>query len=141
MDDATHGATDRALLSGEHRAIMAIAADLLDAVQAAALDLARVSRLRWKLAHLLAVHLAREDRCVYPALTRHPDRSVAALASEFASEMGGLAGEYRAYMDRWNAAAIAENGARFVADTRAVIAALDLRVRREELELYPRLAA
>lgn len=136
-----HGAFDRALLSAEHEAIMHVATQLLAASERDPIDIGQVSALRWRLAHLLARHLAREDRCLYPVLGTHADPDVAAMATAFAAEMGGLAGAYRAYMDRWNADAIMADPGKFAADTRIVIDALAHRVDREEYDLYPLLGA
>lgn len=124
-------------LSHEHEAIMTVASDLLHEVSAAQFDLEAIARLRWRLAHQLAVHLAQEDRIVYPRLKRSGDRRLAYLANVFESEMGGLAADYRAYMAAWSAPAITEDPCGFARATHHVMALLERRVMREETELYP----
>lgn len=124
-------------LSHEHEAIMAVAEDLLRHVDAADLDMEAIIRLRWRLAHQLAVHLAQEDRIVYPRLKRSTDRRVARLADLFETEMGGLAADYKAYMASWSTRGIADDPPAFARATRNVISLLERRVTREEMELYP----
>lgn len=137
MKPIDHRAIDRATLTAKHRDILSVAGDLAAAVRAPSPDVPHVCRLRWRLAHLLAKHLAREDRCVYPLLAADPDARIAGLAQRSAAELGGLADAYLGYMAAWNAATIAADLPRFAGETLAILAALEKRVRLEELELYP----
>lgn len=127
-------------LSVEHAEIDEIAAALLDIAVRSKGPVAGIAAQRWRLNHLLAVHLAKEDKHLYPTLKMSSDAEIAAIARRFEAEMGGLAAAYAAYAQRWDASAVADDWAGFCADTREVLTALRLRIRREERDLYPKLA-
>ena len=129
---------DRAILSKEHAELDMLAVQLLDEVAAAAPS-AKVSALRWRLNHVLMVHLAKEDRLVYPELLASP--ATRALAQRFAEEMGGLAEAYLAYNAAWPIERVEAEWAAFGTATRGVMRALRQRILREERDLYPRIAA
>jgi len=125
---------DRLIL--EHMELASVAADLLCHAQARPIDPAAVAMARWSLSRQLLAHLATEDRLLYPMLRRSPDPRTAALADRFATELGGLADTFKAYMRHWTAERIARDADGFERDTRTLSAQLDERIRREEAELY-----
>lgn len=86
----------------------------------------------------LSVHLAGEDRSVYPALMASPDAGVATMAKRFADEMGGLGQAFKAFMARYATGALIDaQYATFVSDYDGIVAAVTKRVQAEEKELYP----
>ncbi len=129
----------RDLLSKEHREIDALACELLDIVAQAVAPDEGLASLRWRLNHVLMVHLVKEDQLLYPALRKSSNPEVAAIATRFSTEMGGIANQFITHMQRWNGTAIKADWSGFCADTRALLLALRDRVRREERDLYPRL--
>jgi hypothetical protein len=86
----------------------------------------------------IKLHLAAEDRVLYPALVNAADPQVAQTGKRFQDEMGDLAQVYGAFVSRWNLAAkIGGDPEGFRSDANNVFKALHLRVQRENRELYP----
>lgn len=127
----------RQVLSGEHAELARLADLLLTEVASEKSDLDRLARTRWRLHRVLAMHLAKEDNLLYPALRRSAALATRRLADRFVGEMGALADDYQAYCARWTIVAIERDWPGFQAATRGVIAALQTRIKREEVELYP----
>jgi hemerythrin-like domain-containing protein len=96
-----------------------------------------VRALLSSLAGKLGVHLAMEDKALYPRLAEDGAPPDAALAAAFMQEMGGLGAAFAAYNRNWPAPAIAADPAGFARETRAVFAALARRIERENRQLYP----
>lgn len=85
----------------------------------------------------LTIHLAAEDRMVYPQLQSSQDSAIAAMAKRFASEMGGLGAAFKAFNHTYNAgAAIDADRAGFANAFGGIVAAIVARVKAEETELY-----
>ncbi|HXD38444.1 MAG TPA: hemerythrin domain-containing protein [Rhodanobacter sp.] len=87
---------------------------------------------------LIKLHLAAEDRMLYPALLRAADPVVTQTSERFQQEMGGLAAAYVAFAAKWSVTS------RIVADPQGfrdaangVFKVLHERVQRENRELYP----
>lgn len=90
------------------------------------------------LAGLLGVHLAMEDRVVYPALMQHPDPSVSETARRFHLEMGDLQRVFADYRRRWSTVRMLVEGAHaFQTETKEVLSRLMRRIDHEEMCLYP----
>jgi hypothetical protein len=90
-----------------------------------------------RLAGVVNLHLAMEDKALYPALLAHSDATVAATARRFNEEMGSLAATFVAYIKAWpTAAAIKADPVRFSTESKAVFNALSKRIHRENVELY-----
>jgi hypothetical protein len=90
-----------------------------------------------RLAGLVNLHLAMEDKALYPALLAHNDATVAATARRFNDEMGSVAAAFVAYIKAWpTAAAISADAVRFTTESKAVFNALSKRIHRENTELY-----
>ena len=89
------------------------------------------------LAGKLTVHLAMEDRSLYPRLAEVNVQNSRGIAQAFQKEMGGLAGAFSEYNQKWQVNAIAADPAGFARDTHAVFAAIGRRIARENNELYP----
>lgn len=129
----------RELLSKEHREIDALARELLGVVARTQRPEQGLASLRWRLNHILMVHLVKEDQLLYPALRKSNNPDIAAIAIKFSAEMGGIAKQFIEYMQVWNEASIKADWPGFCSDTRSLLTALRERVRREERDLYPRL--
>ncbi|WP_235512460.1 hemerythrin domain-containing protein [Sphingomonas sp. Leaf17] len=128
---------DRQCLSREHDELIALTTALVAQVTRAAPDLAGLSTVRWRFNRVLLMHLAKEDKLLYPQLTRSPSPTTARLAELFAAEVCGLAADYAAYMQRWPVERIEGEWPAFAKDTRRILDALGKRIAREENELYP----
>ena len=92
------------------------------------------------LAGKLTIHLAMEDRALYPRLATHADGDVRKLAERFEKEMGGILGVFKQYVAHWpTAEAIQSNSAGFVHETQEIFDALRARIAKEDAEIFPRL--
>ena len=91
-----------------------------------------------KLLGLLKLHLAQEDRVLYPEILSSEDPELAATARRFKDEMGGLAVALDQFARRWqSSAAIDERFRDFSIETGDILTKLGERIRRENEELYP----
>jgi hypothetical protein len=87
---------------------------------------------------VIKLHLAAEDRVLYPALINAADPRVAQTGQQFQQEMGDLAQAYAGFVSRWNLASkISQDPEGFRGDANNVFKALHSRVQRENRELYP----
>jgi hemerythrin-like domain-containing protein len=124
----------------QHTDLLAVAGEIgkkLDPAQLAK-DASQARMLLSSLAGKLKVHLAMEDKTLYPRLMQDPDPEVSGLAKRFADEMGGIAEVFAGYTDRWpSGKAIQEAPQQFVTDTKKLFAALATRIERENNQLYP----
>ena len=85
----------------------------------------------------LTVHLAAEDRMVYPQLQSSLDSSIAAMAKRFAAEMGGLGAAFKAFNHTYNTGvAIDSDRVGFTKAFNGIVAAIVARVKAEEHDLY-----
>ncbi|RUL67047.1 hemerythrin domain-containing protein [Dyella dinghuensis] len=123
----------------EHVYVMNSVGTLRELVQAGVTDHAEeiVAQLL-AMTGAIKLHLAAEDRVLYPALANAPDPLVAQTSRMFQQEMGGLAETLTGFVSRWNLAAkISQNPQGFRDEANAVFKALHMRVQRENRELYP----
>lgn len=91
-----------------------------------------------KMAGVVHVHLAAEDKSLYPRMMASTHPVVAETARRFSRRMGSLAQSYGAYVERWSTAgAIIANPAGFREHTESVMAALGTRIQMENETLYP----
>ena len=85
-------------------------------------------------------HLTLEDRVLYPQLREHGDARVRAAAAELQDELNGLHTVCDHYFRAWSSVTtIAARFPTFRAETRAVLARLQDRMRREEEAIGPAL--
>jgi hypothetical protein len=99
----------------------------------------RIRGLLAEFSGVLKLHLAAEDRALYPALLRHKDATLKALAAKYMSEMGGLVTTFGSYLGKWpTAVAIGANGNSFRSETTSLFQAVKKRIDRENGELYVR---
>ncbi|MCE3263169.1 MAG: hemerythrin [Pseudoduganella sp.] len=102
---------------------------------------AAIAQLLRTMSASIKLHLAVEDRVVYPALASCGRADLAALGRFYQQEMGDLAQQYMAFASRWNLPnRLQADPAGFRAEANSVFKALFLRTRREESELYPAFA-
>jgi iron-sulfur cluster repair protein YtfE (RIC family) len=134
--------SDIGKLRQEHAQLIGIVRKLAEVVSArSAPPPMLLFELRQELSSTLIAHLKSEDWVLYPKLLASSERDIAAAARSFSDEMGGLAGAYMAYVDRWTATSIMVDWAGYCADSRRIIEALTIRIERENRELYPMLEA
>lgn len=91
---------------------------------------------------LIKLHLAVEQRYLYPAAQACGVATVARLGRQYESEMHGIAGVYLAFAGRWNTPVrLAAEPEAFRSEANTVLHALYQRMRREDRELYPAVEA
>jgi iron-sulfur cluster repair protein YtfE (RIC family) len=84
----------------------------------------------------LTIHLAMEDKALYPSLLKHADAGVRETAQKFIDEMSGIKPQIQKFSSTWTEQAIRADSARFCAEMRQVFAALGDRIQREDGQLY-----
>ena len=127
-------------LRRQHEALQALSAQLFHAMATIETDAqARTCALiLGKMTGLLTVHLAAEDRSLYPRMEGSGDPDAARIARDFAAEMGGLAATYAEFAGRWRSgSAILGDVEGFRTEAALVLYALERRITRENDELYP----
>lgn len=98
-------------------------------------------KIQYELAALtgkLSIHLAMEDKSLYPNLLKNRNLSIAKTAEQFMAEMGELIKNYKEYSRNWaDVNSIRTQPEKFIVETDLIIEKLILRIKREEQELYP----
>lgn len=90
-----------------------------------------------RLSTVLNVHLALEDKALYPHLMTHDNPDVRRTASEFQSRMGSLAQQFQSFYERWERPGEIESSAyEFAVEYRALSEALRSRMDMEDTTLY-----
>jgi hemerythrin-like domain-containing protein len=126
----------------QHMEIMTVVDDISSRLTAAELseDATHVYGLLLAFSDQLSFHLKREDKALYPALFRHPDKQISKLAKKYIEEMGGISKAFKEYTARWpHAASIQEGSGDFIRETKEIFATLCARIEKENTVLYPRL--
>ncbi len=126
-------------IKSDHEALYAGMGELRRLVQAGVTGNAEAlfAELK-KLDATIKLHLAIEDRMLYPALAGASDPQVAAVGKRFQHEMGGLAAAYEDFARRWDGATrIAAAPGPFGREAMALLDALHARIRHEDRELLP----
>lgn len=90
-----------------------------------------------RLTGTLRIHLAQEDKTLYPHMIASADREVSDTALAFKEEMGGLSRAFGEFAERWNSAGrIAADPQGYRAESRAILDTLVDRIARENALLY-----
>jgi iron-sulfur cluster repair protein YtfE (RIC family) len=127
-------------LRRQHKELMEIVTEITSHLipDKLAKDATYVSGLLLELAEDLRVHLAREDKALYPALFRHPDKMISKLAKDYLDEMGGISDAFESYLTRWpHAMVIQDDANHFINQTRGIFESLSNRINKEDNVLYP----
>ena len=121
----------------QHQELLAMVGEIAGKLKSDPADAKALRALLSGLAGKLTVHLAMEDKALYPRLMQQQDARSTALAGKFMKEMGGLAQVFATYNNKWQVTAIKADPAGFSDETRKVFGALAHRIGRENTELYP----
>lgn len=101
-------------------------------------DTDEISSLMSQLAGKLTMHLAVEDKSLYPKLLGHKDDKVKKVTQKYIDEMGQLAEGFQSFLDKWRGAnAKRDNAQMFIDETKTVFGALGKRIKSENSELIP----
>lgn len=86
----------------------------------------------------IKLHLAVEDKILYPALQSANNASLARMGKRFQDEMTSIARAYLDFARKWNAAStLAKKPEEFRADANSVLRVLHDRMRKENTDFYP----
>jgi hypothetical protein len=95
-----------------------------------------------KLGSVVKLHLAIEDRILYPSVRRAADPGIAQLAEAYQEEMKGIAFEYQRFTKKWSSAAyVANEPEAFRVAANTALREVYLRMQRENQEFYPAIEA
>lgn len=94
------------------------------------------------LSTVVKLHLAIEDRILYPALQSGDDARLAQMGKAYQEDMKGIASGYIAFSRRWATSAnIAEKADQFRDEANTVLKTLHSRMQKENSEFYPAIEA
>ncbi|NYT61940.1 hemerythrin domain-containing protein [Alcaligenaceae bacterium] len=94
------------------------------------------------LSNIVKLHLAIEDRILYPALQSGSNARLAAMGKAYQEDMQGIASGYIAFSRHWSTAtAIAEKAEQFRAEANTVLKTVYSRMQKENTEFYPAIEA
>lgn len=89
------------------------------------------------LAGKIKVHLSMEDKYLYPKLLESNIPEIQMLAERYQKEMGSLADSFVKYKEKYNTTPkILGNEKELLQETEEIFKAIELRVEKEEKELY-----
>jgi hypothetical protein len=87
---------------------------------------------------VIKLHLAVEDRVLYPALLASGDAALVRMSAAYQGEMQGIARAYLDFAGTWNLASRLEaEPEQFRAEANQVLKVLYERMQREDREFYP----
>ncbi len=123
----------------DHVAIFASVTELRKLVQAGIVENSEsISKMIVSMSSMIKLHLAAEDRMLYPALVNSSSPAAAQIGKAFQSEMGNIAAAYMTFANKWSfAPRVAAEPEAFRSDANEVFKALHQRIQRENEKLYP----
>lgn len=121
----------------QHQELLGLVGELATRTKVDPGDAKGLRTLLSALSGKLTVHLAMEDKALYPRLVQVDADNSRGMARAFQQEMGGLADSFAQFNLKWQATAIAADPGGFAQATKALASALGKRIARENAELYP----
>lgn len=110
--------------------------------QGIAANASAIARALVELSATIKLHLAAEDRMLYPTALRDGDAELARMAQRYQTDMGPIATDFDAFARRWNTAApLRTQPDEFRREANAVLRMVWERMHRENREFYPRMQA
>ncbi len=97
-----------------------------------------IRKLLTILAGAVRIHLAFEDRALYPSLLASTNSTVSTTAKQFMDEMSGIQGVLEGYLDKYHSVKIIKNNPDdFIYETKELFKVLGERIGRENRDFYP----
>ncbi len=123
----------------QHVEILTCISALRDLVKSGIRDnAAEISHMIIAMSSTIKLHLAVEDRILYPALQAAKNPALARMGQRFQDEMTSIAQAYLDFARRWNTpATVSGSPERFRADANSVLKLLYERMRKEDADFYP----
>ena len=127
----------------QHVEILGSIARLREHARAGIVDnAADIAALVVSMSSVVKVHLAVEDRMLYPAVQKQADPALAEMGRAYQEEMREIAAAYIDFSRRWNTAAqVAREPEQFRAQANTVLKAVYQRMQKENREFYPAIEA
>lgn len=101
-----------------------------------------IARLIISMSSIIKLHLAVEDKILYPALQHANNASLARMGKKFQDEMTSIALAYLDFARKWNSAStVAQDPEGFRSDANSVLRVLHDRMRKENTDFYPMIEA
>lgn len=127
----------------QHEDILRRIADLRNLVhQGIEANAQHIARQIHELGTVVKLHLAVEDRILYPAVRRAADARISAMGETYQEEMKGIANAYIRFTSKWSdAARLAAEPEGFRAEANTVLKTVYERMVRENHEFYPAIEA
>lgn len=86
----------------------------------------------------LNMHLTMEDKALYPKLMSSGNAKTSQVAKDYMTEMGGIKQVVEKYIHSWSLARnISTDPEKFIEESKGIIAALKIRIDKENNVLYP----
>lgn len=127
-------------LRQDHAQILSLAGKLASLLESPDNRSATSTALRETLVKMnaqLGLHLAIEDKDLYPTQMKSTHGEVAAVAKHFVDEMGGIGAAFKQYIKKPTGAAIKSNWEAFQRESGNILNVLRARIEEEERDLYP----
>lgn len=103
---------------------------------------ARIAAQIIAMSGVIKLHLAVEDRVLYPALQACVNPALARMSRLYQGEMAGIVGAYMAFAAKWNSATRVEQAPEeFRSEANSVLKVLYERMKKEDHEFYPAIEA
>jgi len=127
----------------QHTDILGAIADLRQLVQEGIVDHAYdIAQRIIAMSSIIRLHLAVEDRVLYPALAASGNQLMAGMGLRYRAEMEGIASSYLGFATKWNTSRLlAAEPETFRIEANQVLKALYDRMKREDREFYPAIEA
>lgn len=99
---------------------------------------AQIARGISRLAGTLKIHLANEDRYLYPTMLKSDEATLKSKVNEYQKEMGGLSQEFMTFKDKYNTTSkLMTNLSSAKKDITSIFKKIEERIQKEDHELYP----
>lgn len=107
----------------------------VEGVQSSSADIRKLLTI---LAGAVRIHLAFEDRALYPSLLASTNSTISTTAKQFMDEMSGIQGVLEGYLDKYHSVKIIrDNPDDFIDETESLFKVLGERIARENRDFYP----
>lgn len=101
-----------------------------------------IARLIISMSSIIKLHLAVEDKILYPALQAGKNVALAKMGQRFQDEMKAIASTYIGFAGKWNtAASVSADPEGFRAAANHVLKLLHERMQKENTDFYPTIEA
>lgn len=123
----------------DHNAILTLVTELRKTSQAGVAENAdAIAQQIRAVSSIIKLHLAAEDRVLYPAFAKSQNPSVSKIGEQFRLEMGNIASAYMAFSGKWGVGTeVAHHPDGFREAANNIFKALHQRIQRENQVLYP----